>query len=199
MNLSGTRNAFRLFTRPSLAIPHITVPTFDKIQVPIAYQDWPEIKAVVLDRDNTFAVKGSIYVHKQYKETFESLRRAYPGPRLLIVSNSVGTDKYPISEVEFLEEGTGVKVFRHSIKKPGCGKDVFDYFRSNPDVNVTKPSEIAVIGDRLLTDVMMGNVMGMLSIWVRDGIIVKDGTFMRLEKGLPAFLGTAGFKSPAPS
>ena len=33
-----------------------------------------------------------------------------------------------------------------------------------------KPSHIAVVGDRLFTDVMMANMMGSWSIWVRDGV-----------------------------
>ena len=35
---------------------------------------------------------------------------------------------------------------------------------------MTKPTHIAVVGDRLLTDVMMANMMGSWSVWVRDGV-----------------------------
>jgi predicted HAD superfamily phosphohydrolase YqeG len=48
-----------------------------------------------------------------------------------------------------------------------------DYFRKHPDAGVTSPSQIAVVGDRLFTDVMMANLMGSYGFWVRDGIIER--------------------------
>lgn len=48
-----------------------------------------------------------------------------------------------------------------------------EYFRKHPDAEVTSPSQIAVVGDRLLTDVMMANLMGSYGFWVRDGIIER--------------------------
>ena len=90
------------------------------------------------------------------------------------MSNSAGTDRH-VREAELVEETTGVSVFRHSIKKPGCGQEVFQYFRDIPELGVTKPSDIAVVGDRLFTDIMMANMMGAFSIWVREGVLGHDG------------------------
>ena len=90
----------------------------------------------------------------------------------MIVSNSAGTgDDLGGKEAELLERNTGVKVFRHSTKKPGCGSEILAYFRNNPDSAVMKPNQIAIIGDRLFTDVLMGNMMGSPSIWVKNGIV----------------------------
>ncbi|MDI1489431.1 MAG: hypothetical protein OHK93_008709 [Ramalina farinacea] len=158
---------------------------------------WPDIKAVVLDKDNCFAVKRGIYVYKPYKDHFKLLREAYPGPRLLIVSNSAGTDRH-VAEADIVEETTGVKVFRHSTKKPGCGQQVLEHFRSFPEIGVSKPSEIAVVGDRLFTDVLMANLMGAFSVWVKNGVFDEKGLVSRLEKGLVPFLTSRGFKAPAP-
>ena len=36
---------------------------------------------------------------------------------------------------------------------------------------MTHPSQVAVVGDRLATDVMMANMMGSWSVWVRDGVV----------------------------
>ena len=83
-----------------------------------------------------------------------------------------------------LEENTGVTVLRHSIKKPGTYPSILEFFnKQNPDTtttttttttstptNVTHPSQIVVVGDRLFTDVMMANMMGSWSVWIRDGI-----------------------------
>jgi len=70
-----------------------------------------------------------------------------------------------------LEKNTGIPVLRHSTKKPGCGPEIFSYFRELPETGVTKPNQIAVVGDRLFTDVMMANMMGSWSVWVRDGVV----------------------------
>jgi hypothetical protein len=51
------------------------------------------------------------------QERFEELRKAYPGSRLLIVSNSAGTLSDPTgAEADLLEKNTGVKVLRHNTK-----------------------------------------------------------------------------------
>ena len=94
----------------------------------------------------------------------------------MIVSNSSGTnDDIDSREAKLLELSTGVQVFRHSTKKPGCGSDVLQYFTESSKNRVISASQIAVIGDRLFTDVMMANMMGAWSIWVKDGIVRNDG------------------------
>ncbi len=46
-----------------------------------------------------------------------------------------------------------------------------EYFRKATDSKVTKPSQIAVVGDRLFTDVLLANMMGSWSVWVKDGVV----------------------------
>lgn len=47
-----------------------------------------------------------------------------------------------------------------------------DYFRDHAaDANVTSPNQIVVVGDRLTTDVMMANIMGFWSVWIKDGVV----------------------------
>ena len=100
----------------------------------------------------------------------------FPGARVLIVSNSAGTQDDPEGkEAKFLEQNTGVKVFMHSTKKPGCGPDVFKYLQNIPKIRVECPSQIAVIGDRLFTDVIMASRMGCWSIWIKDGVVENRG------------------------
>ena len=45
-----------------------------------------------------------------------------------------------------------------------------EYFYSNKDSGVTSPSQVAIVGDRLLTDIMMANIMGSYGVWIRDGV-----------------------------
>ena len=110
------------------------------------------------------------------------LRAVYPGSSLLIVSNSAGTnDDSGNQEVELLQKTTGVNVLCHSTKKPGCGSEVLTYLKNAPDSKVTEAGQIAVVGDRLFTDVMMANMMGSWSIWVRDGVVEKRGLVSQLQ------------------
>ena len=108
------------------------------------------------------------------QDKFQELRRAYPGTKLLIVSNTAGTDSDKhLAEAAILEKNTGVKVLQHSTKKPGCKEEVMAYFKQHPDSGVTSPNQIAVVGDRLFTDVMMANMMGSYGFWIRDGVIER--------------------------
>lgn len=107
------------------------------------------------------------------KERFEALKKAYPGRRLLIVSNTAGALSYdPKRELASeLEKATGVTVLSHQTKKPGCGSEIMEYFQSHPEAGVTSPSQVAIVGDRLSTDIMLANMMGSYGVWVKDGVV----------------------------
>jgi hypothetical protein len=73
MNISGTLNVFRLIRDPTLCLPQHTVATFNHLPVPLS-KAFPkqegkkdvDIQAVVLDKDNCFAVPHTDEVHKPY-------------------------------------------------------------------------------------------------------------------------------------
>ncbi|CAC9894497.1 unnamed protein product, partial [Aureobasidium pullulans] len=220
MNVSGTLSFFRLFRDPSLCLPHHTVSTFNHLPIPLSRafnkadgEKKVDIRAVVLDKDNCFAVPKDNEVYKP--ERFEELRKAYPGSRLLIVSNSAGTLSDPTgAEADLLEKNTGVKVLRHNTKgmqddfpryafpditqKPGCHSDVLSYLRNAPDTGVTHASQVAIVGDRLFTDVMMANMMGSYGFWIKDGVVEEKGLFVKLERSLAGFLTRRGYSPPFP-
>lgn len=108
MNVSATLSAFRLLRDPSLCLPHHTVPTFQQLPIPLSQAFTSinkanegsaeagtgkavDIRAVVLDKDNCFAVPGENEVYRPYEEKLRELKEAYPGAKLLIVSNSAGS------------------------------------------------------------------------------------------------------------
>jgi phosphatidylglycerophosphatase GEP4 len=82
------------------------------------------------------------------------------GPhRMVIVSNSAGTpDDIQHIDARLIEAKLGVNVLRHAQKKPWGADALFEHFKP------LKPHEIAVIGDRVLTDVVYANQNGMMSI-----------------------------------
>ncbi|KAG8631587.1 hypothetical protein KVT40_000727 [Elsinoe batatas] len=203
LNLSGTLNIFKLISSPSLCLPHATVSTFNDLPRPLskAFGDAEkvDIRAVVLDKDNCFAVPHQNDVYEAYKVRFQQLREDYPGKKLLIVSNSAGTLADPTGkDAELLERNTGVLVLRHRTKKPGCGTDIQKYFQNDPSLGITSPSQIAVVGDRLFTDAMLANFMGARAIWIRDGTVKDSSFFVKAEKSLARFLLKRGYTPPDP-
>ncbi|KAI9857026.1 MAG: hypothetical protein M1830_006390 [Pleopsidium flavum] len=206
MNISATFSIFKLFRDPALCLPHTTVSTFNHIPIPLSKafvnqhgEKDVDIRAVVLDKDNCFAKPQENIVHKLYNDKFAELRKAYPGSRLLIVSNSAGTSSdLGGKEAELLESNTGIKVLRHSTKKPGCRTEILDYFRNSPNSGVTRPDQIAVVGDRLFTDVMMANMMGSYGLWIKEGVVEEKGLFTKIEGRLASFLLRKGYMPPVP-
>ncbi|KAF2162144.1 hypothetical protein M409DRAFT_69354 [Zasmidium cellare ATCC 36951] len=209
MNISGTFNILRLLTNPSLCLPHHTISTFDQLPIPLSHAFTkrngsektknPDIRAIVLDKDNCFSIPKQNEIYPAYASKFDDLKKAYPGPKLLIVSNSSGTSSDPSHiEAELLERNTDVHVLRHATKKPGCHAEIMEFFRSRPETGVTEASQVAVVGDRLFTDVMMANMMGSYGVWVKDGVVPDHGLLSRVEKGCSSFLLRRGYVPPEP-
>jgi phosphatidylglycerophosphatase GEP4 len=73
-----------------------------------------------------------------------------------------------------VESSTGVLVLPHSTKKPGCGPEIMEYFRNHPETGITRPEQVAVVGDRITTDVVMANLMGGYAVWVKDGVVPPE-------------------------
>ncbi|KAK9471326.1 HAD-superfamily phosphatase [Dipodascopsis tothii] len=197
LNLSATLNAARLVARPKLCLPAYQVERFDQLPVPLTAESLRpfrgpglaaarlDIRAIVVDKDNCFALPDGDDVYPAYKDTWAALRRHYPGDRMLIVSNSAGTDDdRGHAQAALLEERTGVRVLRHSTKKPGCQDEIMAFFRASPTAGVTSPAQVAVIGDRLLTDVMMANTMGACGVWISVGPVRLNSLPIRFERWL---------------
>ncbi|SCU80822.1 LAMI_0B03840g1_1 [Lachancea mirantina] len=183
MNLSATFNVLRLFFSPHLCVPQMTINSFGQLPVPIG----PKIKAVVLDKDNCFAFPHENKVWPEYEELWQKLKNTYPGASMLIVSNSAGSsDDSGHAEALLLEKVTGVPVLRHSSKKPGCRDQILEHFYREKVIE--SPQEIAVVGDRLFTDILMANLMGSYPVWVKEGVKLCESPICRFEKILLEWL-----------
>ena len=86
--------------------------------------------------------------------------------------NKQFNDSYPSSiftQANKLENSLGVPVLRHSEKKPSGGEALVKHFD-----NVSGQQNIAMVGDRILTDVLFGNLNGNLTIWTSQ-IVTEKG------------------------
>jgi phosphatidylglycerophosphatase GEP4 len=78
-----------------------------------------------------------------------------------------------------------------------------DYFRNTDEkegLRDIRATQIAIVGDRLLTDMCLANEMGSWGVWVRDGVVPyeKKSVFARLEQRFAAFLLRRGYQAPVP-
>lgn len=71
-NLSASLNITKLFFKPGLCLPHHTVSTFNDLPIPLEKglandNRRVEIKAVVLDKDDCFAIPDDVEVYQPYQ------------------------------------------------------------------------------------------------------------------------------------
>lgn len=181
-NLSGTFNALKILYNPSLIKPKFIYNTFNDIPIPLNNK----IKAIVLDKDNCISYPHQNRIWEPYNVQWTKLKQHYPGKAILVVSNTAGSnDDYGLEESQVFEDNTGITVLKHSTKKPGCHQDIYNYFVENNIVE--RSDEIAVIGDRLFTDIMMSNLMNSCGIWLRYGVRKSNNPLMILERFLSRF------------
>jgi phosphatidylglycerophosphatase GEP4 len=67
-----------------------------------------------------------------------------------------------------------VTVLRHAYRKPGCDNEIMAYLRSQEETKDVRPDQIAIVGDRLMTDMMLANRMGAWGVWVKNGVVRQD-------------------------
>lgn len=102
------------------------------------------------------------------------------------MSNTAGATSYDVNGklAAEVEKATGVTVLPHQTKKPGCGQEIMTYFHEHPETGVTHPAQIAIVGDRLATDMMLANMMGSWGVWVKDGVVPLQQKSIVSENGL---------------
>ncbi|KAJ2400216.1 hypothetical protein GGI23_002174 [Coemansia sp. RSA 2559] len=202
-NPAGVRSMRQMFSQPHLLMPHMAVP--DIRSIPYELLRDRGIKYVVFDKDNCLTAPYVDQIHPEFIDAWRRCRAVFPGPRVLIVSNSAGTpDDTGDEAAKKVEAALGVPVLRHRTKKPGCGSEVLDGLCGLARVPVGSigPDQVAVVGDRLATDVLLANKTGMLSVWTRNIITTKGDNAVaslvrRLEHGVYEVLKGRGVQAPA--
>ncbi|KAJ2698461.1 hypothetical protein H4R19_005595, partial [Coemansia spiralis] len=165
LNMAAVRSAWALVRRPALLEPRLTVA--DIRAIPFEQLRRAGIRHIVFDKDNCLTAPYVDAIHPPFARAWRECRAAFPGDGVLIVSNSAGTaDDRGARAAAAVEQALGAPVLRHREKKPRCGPEILA--RLAP----AAPSEIAVVGDRLATDIALANLNGMLAIWTRQIVSV---------------------------
>jgi len=161
------------FFRKRLAIPCLMVDSINDISVKELRRS--QIKAVIFDKDNTLTSPYAESVHRKISKHLKVLATNF---RVVILSNSAGSlYDWKGKAASIIEKQSGIKVLRHRLKKPARVKNI-------ESVLGCKKAEIAMVGDRVLTDIVFGNRNGMLTILVnplaKAGLVSRN--ISRLER-----------------
>jgi phosphatidylglycerophosphatase GEP4 len=224
-----------LLKQPTQFLPHLTIPTITHLpenlgqhllkqpttststSTPTTTPPTPTIRALVLDKDNTLCPAKTTTFPPQILHKLTTLRTSPTSPfnqtknphSILIVSNRAGSHATFDNEVRELEaqlEHLQIPVFRlpaGAEKKPFCGEEVVAWFR---DRGVVKDAgEIAVVGDRLGTDVLMAGMMGSWSVWCKEGVFEVGevgkparNVLEKMEVWIEGVLKGWGYTAPVP-
>ncbi|MBR9675732.1 YqeG family HAD IIIA-type phosphatase [Candidatus Woesearchaeota archaeon] len=137
------------------------------------------IKGLFFDFDNTLGLHGGVDIDEGVDEKLRELVSEFPS---LILSNAL-----PLRQIKMqsrLENEYGLRVLVTDYqKKPS--KKVFDFAMG--EINM-KPKNVAVIGDRLLTDVAGGNIAGTYTIKVKPLSMKSEPNHITLMRGVEYFL-----------
>jgi len=189
INIKAITTLASVVRRPYLASPHIHVGTISEIDF-TAMRDKCGIRAVVFDKDNTLTAPYDLSTHPKASVGLKHALDAFGSDQVAILSNSAGTKDDPGYEhAKEIERDMGISVIRHDEKKPGGLDEVLKHFS-----NVEDPTQLCMVGDRLLTDIVFGNLYGMLTVHclplctgeenVRDN---KIASFVRSTENLVLF------------
>lgn len=124
------------------------------------------IKAIAFDKDNTLTKPFDNILHPEFVESFALLKRHFD---CVIVSNSAGLYSHdPSGEMaRQVERALGIPVLMHRKRKPLGSTELLNHLHYASD-------QIAIVGDRYLTDVLYAHFGNMRSILVQD-IITEEG------------------------
>ncbi|KAJ2372587.1 hypothetical protein IW150_004046 [Coemansia sp. RSA 2607] len=192
LNFAAVRSAATLLRHPGLLLPHLAVS--DIRALPFASLHASGIKHLVFDKDNCLTSPYAPFLYPPFASAWHECKQVFAPENILIVSNSAGTPDDTKGEAGRVQEALGVRVLAHKDKKPACGREVLEYLQARPE-------EVAVVGDRLMTDVAMANMHGMYAVWTTQ-IISEQGdnpvaaVVRRIEHRLYEFLRRRGVQPP---
>ncbi|KAI9332599.1 mitochondrial PGP phosphatase-domain-containing protein [Zopfochytrium polystomum] len=194
LNLQGVLAlTTKVLWQPSLAIPKQIVPDMRAIDYRALRRSGHSV--IVFDKDNTLTAPYSNSLHPPFREAWAECCSEF-GPNVWILSNSAGTpdDKDFAQSCSTSDKGESVRISCAPLftncnsQKPGGTEELLQ------QLNGISPSEIVVVGDRVLTDVVYGNLMGAYTILTRDIITEKGDNWFaakirRIERAALSLLG----------
>nr|CCA22652.1 conserved hypothetical protein [Albugo laibachii Nc14] len=155
VNLHGVHAFCRaLFRDPALLLPHFSYKSFNDI--PFQTLKRLGFRGLVIDKDNTLTVPHERTLRPEYQNAINECKRLF---KIVIFSNSAGSSAdTDFSEANQIESELQIPVLRHHTKKPHGINSIRAHFHPIPI------QQLVMIGDRYSTDVLFGNLNGLLTI-----------------------------------
>ncbi|TYZ64235.1 hypothetical protein PybrP1_005914 [[Pythium] brassicae (nom. inval.)] len=188
LNTRGVAEFCRaLVLRPHLLLPQLSVRDLNDVSFQ-ALKDHG-FQGVVFDKDNTLTVPHRHEMAPHLQSSLDECRRVF-GDRVLIFSNSAGSsDDCGFTQAAEIEAQLRIAVLTHNEKKPGGIEHVEAHFGVDP-------ATLVMIGDRYSTDMLFGNLHGLLTIrtdqFTREGESAVNAQLQRVEKAVVRLLERAG-------
>jgi len=158
LNTKALATLAYVLRHPTILVPHVSVANVSELNYR-AMKESAGVRAVVFDKDNTLTAPYGMAVHRDAAQGLESAKEIFGSENVAIMSNSAGTlDDPGYEDAKQIEEALGIAVIRHDDKKPGGLTEVLSHF------DMDDPAALCMIGDRLLTDVVFGNLYEMLTV-----------------------------------
>lgn len=151
--------------------------------------------SVVFDKDNTITYPHRYEVADEIKTALESCKQVFEPENIVLFSNSAGSnDDVGFHDAVRVEQHTGLSVLRHNTKKPNGSATLLAHF------GLTSLDQVIMIGDRYSTDVLFGNMNGMLTVRTQQ-LTIRDEhpvnrSMQRMESQLVAWIRAAGVAAP---
>ena len=137
------------------------------------------LKAIILDVDGTLIQGQDVLLHRLVKDW---IIKAKPQLKLHLLSNNPSRKR--IATVA--EQVDLTFTFRAAKPRRGALIKVIEQLQLNP-------GNIAIVGDRIFTDVLAGNRLGLYTVLVKplnlDSCQTKNFNYQRLEQRIARFLG----------
>ncbi|VEU40523.1 unnamed protein product [Pseudo-nitzschia multistriata] len=158
LNAKALATLAYVLRHPTLIVPHVSVANVSELNYR-AMKECAGIRAILFDKDNTLTAPYDMTVHRDAAKGLKRAKEIFGAENVAIMSNSAGTKDDPgYEDAKMIEEALGIAVIRHDEKKPGGLDEVLKHF------DVDDPATLCMVGDRLLTDVVFGNLHSMLTI-----------------------------------
>ncbi|KAI3649661.1 hypothetical protein MP228_005293 [Amoeboaphelidium protococcarum] len=118
---------------------------------------------LLIDKDNCWCHPRQDSVYEEYRQSFTAMKESFENVYWL--SNTISLDpQYRNTNKRF----EGLEVIPVTAKKPACGEEVEKFLRTRH--SDFEQSQVVMMGDRVLTDVLMANDRGWKSILVQKVI-----------------------------
>jgi len=139
------RNIGPRYFKPSLRVKDVS-------EIDLKSLERLGITSLIFDVDNTITFHHGKTMHPKIRDAFKKIVEKH---RCCILSNA------PAERAKKLEEYFGLHVVSSSVRKPKA-----DPYLKALTYLKTRPEETAVVGDRIMTDIVGANKMGLFSIKV---------------------------------